>query len=135
MNEQLENGVTSALELASEGASATDAIIELLRPWADECLAHPDNAMAYQREVLFGVGPRRAQAIDQLTGLEDVIATILERTRRADSRVAEADLPALAHSLAATIHLDIVRAGLGRNSVEDLPHQITVSLGFLLRDF
>ena len=135
MNEQLENGVTSALELASEGASATDAIIELLRPWADECLAHPDNAMAYQREVLFGAGPRRAQAIDQLTGLEDVIATILERTRRADSRVAEADLPALAHSLAATLHLDIVRAGLGRNSVEDLPHHIRVSLGFLLRDF
>lgn len=135
MNEDLDAGATSALEMADTGCDAQEAILELLRPWARECLDHPDNVKAYQREIIFGAGPQSARALDQLTGIEGVVTDILRRTRPEGSSTSDEDLPALAMSLVATLHLHIVRAVLGRTEVGELPDRIRASLTYLLRDF
>lgn len=135
MNEDLDAGAASALEMADAGCDAQEAILELLRPWAGECLDHPDNVKAYQREIIFGASPQSARALDQLTGIEGVVTDILRRTRPEGSSTSDEDLPALAMSLVATLHLHIVRAVLGRTEVGELPDRIRASLTYLLRDF
>ncbi len=146
LNEQVQIGVEMALDQAAEGGSAEDCIMTMLRPLADQCREHPENATAYEREVLFGEGSQRSQAVHQLTGLEDVIVEILLRTGElpaADAtsstawetpdQDAETELGEMAHAIAATVHLDIVRAGLGRDPVAELPGRVRDSVRFLLR--
>ncbi|AOZ73554.1 hypothetical protein BK816_08155 [Boudabousia tangfeifanii] len=154
MNESLNQGTEQALKMADRDTDPTEAIMALLSPLADECLAHYDNVMAYQREVLYGTGEKRDETIGRITGLETVIVEILRRTLNVSPQdlPAEGDLgpaetqpkPAtetddklqlLAHAIAATVHLDIVRAGLGSNEVADLPQTIRKNLRFLLSNW
>lgn len=144
LNEQVQIGIEMALNQADQGGGAEDCIMTMLRPLADQCLDHPENATAYEREILFGEGPLRSRAVHQLTGLEEVIAEILRRTgevpgvgaggeREETDGDAAAELAEMAHAIAATVHLDIVRAGLGRDPVAGLPMRVRNSVRFLLR--
>jgi AcrR family transcriptional regulator len=132
MNERLRLGTEQGIELARQGGSPTDAILAMLAPLGTESLAHPENTIVYQRETLFGSGPHRDLAAERVSQVEDAIHTVLRLHADRHDRPRSADLADVAHVIYATVYMDLVRVGVGRASVADLPQRIRHSVNFLV---
>ncbi|MGV8977743.1 MAG: TetR/AcrR family transcriptional regulator [Cellulomonas sp.] len=133
MNERLRLGTEQGIGLARQGAPPTDAILAMLAPLGTESLTHPENTIVYQRETLFGSGPHSDLAAQRVSQVEDAIRTVLElHTRGSGSRAP--DLSDVAHVIYATVYMDLVRVGVGRASVADLPERIRHSISFLVEN-
>ncbi|HEX7716138.1 MAG TPA: TetR/AcrR family transcriptional regulator [Marmoricola sp.] len=132
MNERLRLGTEQGIELARQGVAPTDAILAMLAPLGTESLAHPENTIVYQRETLFGSGPHRDLAAQRVSEVEEAIRTVLQlHADRGDGRPTP-DLADVAHVIYATVYMDLVRVGVGRASVADLPERLRHSISFLI---
>ena len=134
MNERLRLGTEQGIELARQGASPTDAILAMLAPLGTESLAHPENTIVYQRETLFGSGPHRDLAAQRVSQVEDAIRAVLQLHTDRGGGPRSADLADVAHVIYATVYMDLVRVGVGRASVADLPERIRHSISFLVEN-
>ncbi|PVU84471.1 TetR/AcrR family transcriptional regulator (plasmid) [Cellulomonas sp. WB94] len=134
MNERLRLGTEQGIELARQGVSPTDAILAMLAPLGTESLAHPENSIVYQRETLFGSGPHSDLAAQRVSQVEDAIRTVLQLHVDRAGGPRTPDLADVAHVIYATVYMDLVRVGVGRASVADLPGQIRHSIGFLVEN-
>jgi AcrR family transcriptional regulator len=132
MNERLRLGTEQGITLAREGASPNDAILAMLAPLAAESLAHPENTIVYQRETLFGSGPHRDLAAERVSRIEDAIHTVLQLHADHQDRPRTPDLADVAHVIYATVYMDLVRVGVGRANLADLPERIRHSISFLV---
>ncbi|CAN5442706.1 hypothetical protein BH11ACT1_BH11ACT1_01280 [soil metagenome] len=132
MNERLRLGTEQGIELARQGASPTDAILAMLAPLGAESLAHPENTIVYQRETLFGSGPHRDLAAQRVSEVEEAIRTVLQLHLERGEGSLTADLTDVAHVIYATVYMDLVRVGVGRASVADLPERLRHSVRFLV---
>jgi hypothetical protein len=95
-------------------------------------LAHPENTIVYQRETLFGSGPHRDLAAERVSQVEDAIHTVLRLHADRHGRPRSADLADVTHVNYATVYMDLVRVGVGRASIADLPERIRHSVNFLV---
>jgi AcrR family transcriptional regulator len=132
MNERLRLGAERGVELADGGASPTDAILALLAPLAQAGLGHPENAVVYQRETLFGTGPHRELAAAYVADIEEAILRILSKYAETHPVRRDVDLAEAAHAVYSTMYMDLVRVGLGRAAVADLPARLRRSVDFLV---
>ena len=133
INEQLRLGTDAGLARAVAGGSATDAILELLAPLARTSLGHPENAVIYQRETLFGAdGPNRARAVARVGQLEDAILEILRVCTAGQPVDTRIDLADVAHVVYSTMYMDIVRVGVGRAAADDLPARLRRTVDLLV---
>ncbi|WP_119726758.1 TetR/AcrR family transcriptional regulator [Thermomonospora amylolytica] len=132
INERLRLGAARGIELADGGATPTDAILALLAPLAQASLGHPENAIVYQRETLFGTGPHRELAAAYVADLEEAILQILTRYAETHPVRPDVDLAEAAHAIYSTMYMDLVRVGLGRATVTDLPTRLRRSVDFLV---
>lgn len=134
LNERLRNGVAIGLRMAEEGAAPVEALMAVFAPLIEECRGHTGNAMAYEREVLFGPGPEGNRAVDQLTDMEATVVQILAHVSEDRAPVAAADLPKLAHAVVGAVYLDVVRACRDTERMAGLRGRVRESLEFLLRE-
>ena len=132
MNERLRLGTEQGVELARQGASPTDAILAMLAPLGTESLAHPENTIVYQRETLFGSGPHRDLAAERVSQVEDAIRAVLQLHTDRGGGPRTPELADVAHVIYATVYMDLVRVGVGRASVADLPEHLRHSISFLV---
>ncbi|MCK8678766.1 TetR/AcrR family transcriptional regulator [Streptomyces lichenis] len=129
MNEQLRLGVEQGLALARSGAAPADAILALVAPLVDAGSRHPENTAVYQRETLFGTGPERERAAEQVARVESAIEEILRL--HAGARPAPG-LDRTAHAVYSTMYMDIVRVCMGRAPADDLTTRLQTSIDHLL---
>lgn len=133
LNERLRNGVEVGLRMAEQGATPVDALMAVFAPLIEECRGHTGNTMAYEREVLFGSGPERDRAVDQLSEMEATVVAILAHAPAKRAPVGAADLPRLAHAVVGAVYLDVVRACRDTERMAGLAGRVRDSLEFLLR--
>lgn len=134
MNEQMRLDTSEGIAAAASGTSPTEAIMALLAPQIHLRLAFPENTAVYQREILFGTerGPYRTEALARITELEDAIGEILTRfagTYRVRHGV---DVRGAARTTFSTLHMELIRVGLGREDPQTLPATLRSHVDVLL---
>jgi AcrR family transcriptional regulator len=133
MNERLRLGTDQGLALAAAGSSPTEAILALVEPLTHASLGHPENTVVYQRETLFGTeGPHRARAVADVAAIEGSIRRILEMYAAGRPTRPGVDLSEAAHAVYATMYMDLVRVGVGRAQMADLPARLRRSVDVLV---
>ncbi|WP_116115943.1 TetR/AcrR family transcriptional regulator [Austwickia chelonae] len=130
MNSRLRLGHERGLHMAGQGAGAVESVVALLTPLAETGMAHPEVVVAYQRELLFTVDPRRDADLATVEQLESAIREILAITHPEHPEETRAFA---AYSIYATMYMDLVRVGVGRTPTDDLPRQLRVTIRTLLR--
>ena len=132
MNAKFEEGVALSLNETSETGDVTEAILGMLHPLARESMEHPENMIAYEREALFGSPERQNAAASQVAKTEEAILRILS-SRKAMPRHPDLTLSDLAHTIYATIFVDIVKMGAGHSDVRYLPVTIRRAVTLLTK--
>lgn len=137
MNERVSEGITHGLTLARQGKDLEQSILAILHPLAQESLEHPENMLAYEREALFGTPAHREAASARVSEMEGAILEVL-RVHDARPRSDSVGLEDIAHTIYATLYVDIIRVGVGHADLADLPNQVRRSvhmlIGALLQD-
>ena len=117
----------------------TDAIMDLLLPLLTSAASHPENTAYYQREILCGdpTGAYRIEALELADGLEAAIATMLGGYGRPAAEGAERLRPGVDPALAARsifslLNLALIRCGLGREPMENLPDALRAEIDLVL---
>ncbi|MFT4296772.1 MAG: helix-turn-helix domain-containing protein [Micropruina sp.] len=131
MNDRVSEGIAEGLARARGGEDLERSILAILRPLARESFDHPENMLAYEREALFGVPAHREAASARVSEIEGAILDVL-RTHRARPRSASVGLEDIAHTIYATLYVDIVRVGVGHAPLADLPDQVRRSVHMLV---
>lgn len=121
MNDRVSEGIAEGLSHARQGEDVEDSILAILRPLAQESLDHPENMLAYEREALFGVHREAASA--RVSEMEGAILEVL-RVHGATPRSDSVGLEDVAHTIYATLYVDIIRVGVGHALLSDLPAQV-----------
>ena len=106
MNSRLRSGIARATKLAAAGEDAATAITALVEPLIAAIDRHPENTIAFQREVLFGA-PERGDRYRDVAETETAVADILTATLPTSTLN---EPMTLARIIYATIYLDLVRA-------------------------
>jgi AcrR family transcriptional regulator len=120
-------------------AAPTDAIMALLLPLLASAARNPENTAYYQREILCGepTGAYRVEALALVDGLEASIAALLSGYGTAVGDGAErlrpgVDVTLAARSIFSMLHLALIRCGLGREPVENLPTSLRAEIELVL---
>lgn len=129
VNGQLASGYSQALASLSRGATAAEAIRDLLIPLRDFSLEHPELATAYVREVLFASGSLAEGSLEQINRMQLAIREILEQSdaERAGERP-EGFYEFASNVMFSTMSMEIVRAAMGRAEVASLPERFRVMI-------
>lgn len=134
MNERMRVGLDRGRRAAAEATDPVDAITLLLTPLVDADLGRPENIAAYQREVLFGEprGPHRAEALQLIADLETAIATVLRTLADAGRIRPGVDLGLAARAMFSSLHMEIIRLGLGADDSAQAAVSIRAHVDVLL---
>ncbi len=132
MNDRVSEGIAEGLAQAHQGNDVVHSILSILRPLARESLDHPENMLAYEREALFGPPSHRQAASARVSEMEGAILEVLllhgARPRDASTRLQD-----VAHTIYATLYVDIIRVGVGHAALSDLPEQVGRTVRMLVR--
>lgn len=131
MNDRLVEGMADGLARARQGDSVESSVLAILKPLAEESIAHPENMIAYEREALFGANPSSASAATSISAIEGAILEILE-LHGAKPRNATVRLEDIAHTIYATLFVDIVKVGVGHTDIAELPQRVRYSVDMLI---
>lgn len=131
MNDRVSEGIAQGLSQAREGEDLAQSILSILRPLAQESLDHPENMLAYEREALFGAPAHRAAASTRVSEMEGAILEVLT-LHGARPRSSSTSLPDVAHTVYATLYVDIIRVGVGHTLLSDLPEQVRRTVHMLI---
>ncbi len=131
MNDRVSEGIAEGLAQASRGHDLEESILAILRPLAQESFDHPENMLAYEREALFGAPTHREAASTRVSEMEGAILEVL-RVHGARPRSESTELRDVAHTIYATLYVDIIRVGVGHAQLADLPHQVRRSVRMLV---
>lgn len=131
MNQRIAEGMEEGLERARQGRTVQESILAILEPLAEESLAHPGNMVAYEKEVLFGSEEGRTSSTARISQVEAAIVEVLRLhgSRPRNARIAVEDV---AHTIYATLFLDIIKALVGTAAPEDLPERVRRSVDMLV---
>jgi len=117
----------------------TDAIMALLLPLLTSAARNPENTAYYQREILCGEpsGAYRVEALELADGLEAAIATVLngygQEASEGSERLRPGVDPALAaRSVFSLLNLALIRCGLGREPMANLPDSLRAEIDLVL---
>lgn len=128
-NERFATSLTEGQARAALTDEVVGAILAVLDPILDGAGVRPEDAAAYQRELIFGSPSQRYrdEGLALVTRTEDVLAELLLREASRRGVQASADAAHLAaRSLFAIVHLDVAgrRANTSTNSVDDIRRQV-----------
>lgn len=131
MNQRIAEGMEEGLARAREGHTVQESILAILAPLAEESLLHPGNMVAYEREVLFGAEEHRATSTARISQVESAILEVLRLhgSRPLNASIAVEDV---AHTIYATLFLDIIKASVGTTTTDELPERVRRSVDMLV---
>lgn len=140
-NHQFRQAIETGLHNAAGIADPAAAVCAMLAPAIEEAVRHPDNAAAYQNQLLFGGSTERYrfEGLAHVRSLEDAVAVRLMRcypTLPDAHPELRANAESAARSVFAALHLQVAQPfadpPLGARSIDQLYRQITqIVLGFL----
>ncbi|OCB08641.1 hypothetical protein A5717_28105 [Mycolicibacterium porcinum] len=141
-NDQFRQAIETGMRNAADIDDPSAAVFAMVAPVITEAARQPDNATAYQRELLFGAPTERfrAEGLDHVKRLEDAIAARLMRCRSADDPTTGPELQAnadrAARSVFAALHLLVAQPSTGVKWGADGAHELLqqinqIVLGFL----
>lgn len=140
-NDQFRQAIETGMDNAADIDDPSAAVFAMVAPVITEAARHPENATAYQRELLFGAPTDRfrAEGLAHVKRLEDAIATRLMRCRPADPTTdteLQANADRAARSVFAALHLLLVQPATGVKWGADGAHELLqqinqIVLGFL----
>jgi len=126
-NVALQQSVYEGVSNAAGIEDAAEAVFVMVRPIVERAVRHPENAAAYQRELLFGPPTERfrGEGLQMINGIEREVAQRIEKDLpgcRSDSiRLASA-------AIFAVTHFAIARMSTGAHpdddAIDDLRGQI-----------
>lgn len=132
MNQRIAEGMEEGLARAREGHhTVRESILAILAPLAAETLRHPGNMVAYEREVLFGAEEHRATSTARISQVESAILEVL-RLHGSRPLNASTALEDVAHTIYATLFLDIIKASVGSAAPDELPGRVRRSIDMLV---
>ena len=105
---------------ATNKQAATDAILELVNPFLEMAVKHPKNAIAFQREVLYGDTEAR-DVVDRVRGIEQRIGDIICELKGEPN-------PDLAHAVYSSMYMDFLQTSTGKTDMADLPARMRHSV-------
>ncbi|WP_141772924.1 TetR/AcrR family transcriptional regulator [Mycobacterium malmoense] len=139
-NEQFRRAIDLGIDAARQCDEPVSAVYAMVTPIIEAAEDHPGNAMAYQRELLFGDPSERyrAEGLALVGYLQDSIAERLVQTRHSASIETDAVLlwaARAARSVFAVLHLLLARpstaADWGTDTNNELRQQIAqIVVGF-----
>lgn len=114
-----------------------DAIVALLLPLLESAARNPENTAYYQREILCGEpsGAYRMAALELVDELEASIGALLSGLgagEDAERLRPEIDAALAARSIFSMLHLALIRCGLGREPIENLPTSLRAEIDLVL---
>lgn len=140
-NEGLQKAITTGGQAAARISDPTDAVIALVNPIMGFVAENPQNAVMYQRELLFGSPDLayRAEGIGLVEGLEAAIARRLvfaAQARGAQTALLERGAARAARNVFAALSLLVAQPSTGvswgNNGTEELHGQIAqIVFGYL----
>lgn len=134
VNEELRRAIDTGIERAAAEVDTAAAIEMLVAPIFDYAMDHPDNSLAYQRELLFGdpADRYRSAGLEMVVLLQQAIADRLtaDALRRALQPDPDAAL-LVGNMIFGVTHLALGRLSTGthpdRDSVADTRTQIDIA--------
>lgn len=140
-NDQFRQAIETGMRNAADIDDASEAVFAMVAPVITEAARQPDNATAYQRELLFGSPTERfrAEGLDHVKRLEGAIAARLLRCRSSDPTTdteLQANADRAARSVFAALHLLVAQPSTGVKWGADGAHELLqqinqIVLGFL----
>ena len=137
-NEEFGAAIEDGRRAAAALAQPAEAAFALVLPVLEFNSRQPENAIAYQRELLFGQGAmlHREEGLRLVAGLEESIATILMQAARIDDEACLVEAQRAARLIFGGLHLALAQpsthAHPGKSSVEELSAQVALVVrGFL----
>ncbi|MCA4756229.1 helix-turn-helix domain containing protein [Mycobacteroides abscessus subsp. abscessus] len=140
-NDQFRQAIETGMRNAADIDDPSEAVFAMVAPVITEAARQPDNATAYQRELLFGSPAERfrAEGLDHVKRLEDAIAARLLRCRSGDPTTdteLQANADRAARSVFAALHLLVAQPSTGVKWGADGAHELLqqinqIVLGFL----
>lgn len=140
-NDQFRQAIETGMRDAADIDDPSAAVFAMVAPVITEAARQPDNATAYQRELLFGSPTERfrAEGLAHVKRLEDAIAARLTHCRAADPATdseLQANADRAARSVFAALHLLVVQPSTGVKWGADGAHELLqqinqIVLGFL----
>ena len=136
-NERFRDALVAGRSAAAGIEDPSEALLALVMPVLDRSGDHPENAMHYQRELMFGHGPslHRAAGLGLVQELEDVVAAcLIAAVPTPDGRVR--DQAAQASRLVfAALHLALAQPSTGRPDVRTAAQALRGHLDLVVRGF
>lgn len=123
-----------AAQRCDDPAEAVFALVEpaLVRSWA-----HPENAIQYQRELLFNNGPmlHRDEGLQLVGELEDSIAAILLRAAAVDDESCRLAAQRASRLVFAGLHLAIAQPSTQAHSDKSPANELQGQVALVVRGF
>ncbi|TFD29050.1 TetR/AcrR family transcriptional regulator [Cryobacterium cryoconiti] len=124
-------------EPAAAGSDPRTRIMALLGPLVTAGARHRENTAVYQREILFGEpGPYRSEALTLVDQLEEAIGTALlsfDGTMPGVERLRPGtDASLAARTVFSVLHMELIRASIGRSTATDLPRVLSAEIDVVL---
>ena len=124
-------------EPAASGADPRTTIMALLGPLVTAGSRHRENTAVYQREILFGEpGRYRSEALALVDQLEEAIGTALlsfDGTMPGAERLRPGtDASLAARTVFSVLHMELIRASIGRSTAKDLPRGLNAEIDLVL---
>ncbi|SHJ68279.1 transcriptional regulator, TetR family [Tessaracoccus bendigoensis DSM 12906] len=135
-NEEFGTAIEEGRRVAARVANPAEAAYALIAPVLEFNARQPENAIAYQRELLFGHGVmlHREEGLRLVAGLEESIATVLMQS----AQVAEAS-SAEAHRAARLIfgglHLALAEPSTHAHPDKSTPEELRAQVALVVRGF
>ncbi|WP_260868606.1 TetR/AcrR family transcriptional regulator [Gordonia sihwensis] len=112
-NEQFRRSLETGVERSAESDDVVDALLAVVAPILRSAAVRPENAAAYQRELVFGTRSERyrAEGVGLVRQTEAALADVLAAEARRRGVVTSADaVRAAGRSVFAAVHLDVARS-------------------------
>lgn len=136
-NEEFASAIEAGRQASAELDDPADAVFALVLPVLTRNAEQPDDAIHYQRELLFGHGPmlHRAAGLHLVAELEDAIAAVLTRAAGRDDEAVRREAQRASRLVFAGLHLALAQPST--HAHDDLPaaSELHAQVALVVRGF
>lgn len=136
-NDEFARAIDAGRRAAADRDDPIDAVFALVLPVLTRNAEQPENAIHYQRELLFGHGPmlHRPAGLQLVTHLEDAIADVLLRAAERHDEAARTEAQRASRLVFAGLHLALAQPATHAHSDKPAADELRAQVALVVRGF
>lgn len=136
-NDELARAIEAGRRAADGETDPVDAVFALVRPVLTRNAEQPENAIHYQRELLFGHGPtlHRPVGLQLVADLEDAIAGVLVRAAGREDETTRTEAERASRLVFAALHLALAQPSTHAHSDKPAADELRAQVALAVRGF